>query len=211
MKYVVEISNLKKYINGNCILNDINIQFEKGKIYGIVGRNGSGKSIMFKIMCGFINPSEGQIKVFDKIIDNGEFPNNTGIIIESPGFLPQYSALKNLSIIASIKNKISEKDIKDTLSLVGLNPLDKRPVKKYSLGMKQRLGIAQAIMENPKLLILDEPMNGLDSEGINSIRNILLDYKSKGITIILASHNEDDINILCDEIITLENGSIKRN
>ena len=203
---VVEISNLTKDIKGTKVLNKVNLQLESGKAYGIVGRNGSGKSMLFKAICGLINTTEGSITVFDKVIKNGSFPEDVGMIIENPGFLLQYSAFKNLKILASINNKISDERIKETIALVGLDPEDKKIVKKFSLGMKQRLGIAQALMENPKLLILDEPMNGLDSEGVKQIREILLKLKSNSVTILLASHNSDDIDEICDCVYTMENG-----
>lgn len=203
---VVEICNLTKDINGTKVLNKVNLQLESGKAYGIVGRNGSGKSMLFKAICGLINTTEGSITVFDKVIKNGSFPDDVGMIIENPGFLLQYSAFKNLKILASINNKISDERIKETIALVGLDPEDKKIVKKFSLGMKQRLGIAQALMENPKLLILDEPMNGLDSEGVKQIREILLKLKSNSVTILLASHNSDDIDEICDCVYTMENG-----
>lgn len=208
MENVVEISNLSKEINGIKILKNINVNFSKGSIYGIIGRNGSGKSMLFKAICGLINPTEGEIKVFNELIKDGNFPKNTGVIIENPGFLPQYSSLKNLKILASINNKISEKKIKDTISLVGLDPEDKKAVKKFSLGMKQRLGIAQALMEEPNLLILDEPMNGLDSEGVIEIRKLLLSLKKQGVTILLASHNSEDITELCDFVYKMEDGAL---
>lgn len=203
---VVEISNLTKDIKGTKVLNNVNLQLESGKAYGIVGRNGSGKSMLFKAICGLINTTEGSITVFDKNIKNGSFPDDIGMIIENPGFLLQYSAFKNLKILASINNKISDEKINETIALVGLDPKDKKVVKKFSLGMKQRLGIAQALMEDPKLLILDEPMNGLDSEGVKQIREILLKLKANSVTILLASHNSDDIDEICDSVYTMENG-----
>ncbi|ACT33598.1 ABC transporter ATP-binding protein [Clostridium botulinum] len=203
---VIEIHNLSKIINDITILNDISVNFEKGKIYGIVGTNGSGKSMMFKAICGLINSTKGEIKVFDEVIKDGSFPKSTEIIIESPGFLPQYSGFKNLKILASINNVVSDEDIKNVISLVGLEPNDKRAVKKYSLGMKQRLGIAQALMEKPKLLILDEPMNGLDEDGVKLIRDILLGLKKESVTILLASHNKEDINELCDKVYRMKKG-----
>ncbi|MDK0980791.1 MAG: ABC transporter ATP-binding protein [Clostridium perfringens] len=203
---VVEISNLTKDIKGTKVLNKVNLKFESGKAYGIVGRNGSGKSMLFKAISGLINTTEGSITVFDKVIKNGSFPYDVGMIIENPGFLLQYSAFKNLKILASINNKISDERIKETITLVGLYPEDKKIIKNFSLGMKQRLGIAQALMENPKLLILDEPMNGLDSECVKQIREILLKLKSNNITILLASHNSDDIDEICDCVYTMENG-----
>ncbi|BDC00628.1 TPA: ABC transporter ATP-binding protein [Clostridium perfringens] len=208
---VVEICNLTKDINGTKVLNKVNLQLESGKAYGIVGRNGSGKSMLFKAICGLINTTEGSITVFDKDIKNGSFPDDIGMIIENPGFLPQYSAFKNLKILASINNKISDERIKETIALVGLDPKNKKSVKKFSLGMKQRLGIAQAIMEDPKLLILDEPMNGLDSDGVEQIRKLLLKLKANSVTILLASHNSDDINKICDYVYYIENGVLSKN
>ena len=205
-KKVVEIKNLYKKYKDAIILNKVNLELEEGKIYGIVGRNGSGKSMLFKTICGLINPTEGEVKVFGEDIAGGNFPKNTGVIIEAPGFLPQYSGFNNLKLLASINNVATDEDIKKVIGLVGLNPEDKKPVKKFSLGMKQRLGIAQAIMEKPKLLILDEPMNGLDSSGVEDIRNLIKEYKSTGVTIILSSHNKEDIEILCDEVFNMENG-----
>ena len=208
---VVEISNLTKDIKGTKVLNKVNLQLESGKAYGIVGRNGSGKSMLFKAICGLINTTEGSITVFDKDIKNGSFPDDIGMIIENPGFLLQYSAFKNLKILASIKNKISDEKINETIALVGLDPENKKSVKKFSLGMKQRLGIAQALMEDPKLLILDEPMNGLDSEGVKQIRELLLKLKANSVTILLASHNSDDINKICDYVYHIENGVLSEN
>ena len=207
---VVEISNVTKDIKGTKVLNNVSLSLESGKAYGIVGRNGSGKSMLLKAVCGLINATEGEIKVFDKAIKNGNFPDSTGIIIENPGFLPQYSAFKNLKILASINNTISDEKINETIVLVGLDPNNKKPVRKYSLGMKQRLGIAQALMEEPKLLILDEPMNGLDSEGVKQIRELLLKLISKSVTILLTSHNSEDINEICDYVYNMENGVLSK-
>lgn len=205
---VVEIQQISKDIGGTTILKDINITVERGKAYGIVGRNGSGKSMLFKAICGLVNITTGEIRVFGDIIKDGKFPKDTGIIIEKPGFLPQYSAFNNLKILASIKKQIDDEKIRKTLLLVGLDPLNKKQVKKFSLGMKQRLGIAQALMEDPKLLILDEPMNGLDADGVKQIRSILLELKAKGVAILLASHNEDDINEISDYIYQMNDGKL---
>ncbi|MGN2337710.1 ABC transporter ATP-binding protein [Clostridium cagae] len=205
---VVEVKNLSKKINCVNVLDSISIEFEDGNIYGIVGKNGCGKSMFFKSLCGLVNATQGEIRIFGEIINNDNFPKETGIIIEHPGFLPQYSAFKNLKYLANIKNLITDEDIKNVIDLVGLDSNDNRPVKKYSLGMKQRLGIAQAIMEKPKLLILDEPMNALDDEGVNLTRNIILDLKKKGVTILLTSHNREDIDILCDYIYSMKDGKL---
>ncbi|GAA0076925.1 ATP-binding cassette domain-containing protein [Clostridium sp. CTA-5] len=207
-KVIIKINNLSKKANGTDILKNISVEFKEGNIYGIVGRNGSGKTMLFKSICGLINPTSGEVYVFDKSIKNGVFPDETGIIIENPGFLPQYSAFENLKILASINNKVNDETIKHYISLVTLDPDDKRPVKKFSLGMRQKLGIAQALMENPKLLILDEPMNSLDEDSVELVRKILLDLKNKGVTILLSSHNRDDIDKLCDYIYTIKSGEV---
>ncbi|KLU62473.1 fluoroquinolones export ATP-binding proteinc [Peptococcaceae bacterium CEB3] len=208
-KKVVEISNLTKTIKDTKVLDRVNLSLESGKAYGIVGRNGSGKSMLFKAVCGLINATEGEIRVFDKPIKNGNFPDRIGIIIEHPGFLPQYSGFKNLKILASINNTISDEKINESIALVGLDPNNKKPVRKYSLGMKQRLGIAQALMEDPQLLVLDEPMNGLDSESVKQVRALLLELKSRSVTILLASHNREDINEVCDYVYNMENGALR--
>lgn len=209
-EFAIEINNLNKEINNRTIIKNINVKFEKGKIYGIVGRNGSGKSMFFKSICGLTNRDSGEIKFFKKSLLNGDFPRDTGIIIENPGFLPQYSAFKNLKILASINNNVTDERINECIDLVGLSSSDKRPVRKYSLGMKQKLGIAQALMEYPKILILDEPMNGLDSESVDMVRNLLLGLKKQGVTIVLASHNSEDIDSLCDEVYKIDGGELKK-
>lgn len=205
---VININNLNKKINDNVILDNINLDIERGLIYGIIGSNGSGKSMLFKSICGLIKPTNGEIFVLDKKIHNGELAEDIGVLIEKPGFLPQYSGFDNLKILSSINNKIDDKEIEKFISLVGLSSQDKRPIRKYSLGMKQRLGIAQALMEKPKILILDEPMNGLDEDGVSLIRNILLDLKKDEVTILISSHNKDDIEVLCDKVYKITAGKI---
>jgi len=205
---IIKIKDMSKKIDNTTILSDINLSLYEGNIYGIIGRNGSGKTMLFKTICGLINTTQGEVYVFGKKISKGQLAENTGMIIETPGFLPQYSGFFNLKMLASINNKVTDDKIKETISLVGLNPDDKRPVKKYSLGMRQRLGIAQALMENPKLLILDEPMNSLDSDGVEDVRNILLNLKNKSVTILLASHNKDDIEALCDQVYIMDKGKL---
>lgn len=208
--YVININNLSKTTREKKILDNINLQIESGKIYGIIGRNGSGKTMLFKAICGLIKPTSGELFVFDQAIHKGNLPIDTGMIIENPRFLLQYSGMKNLKMLASINNVIDEEEIKRTIELVGLDPEDKTPVKKYSLGMKQRLGIAQAIMENPKLLILDEPMNSLDEDGVELIRSILLDLKKQSVTILIASHIKEDIETLCDEVYIMSKGKLEK-
>ncbi|GAB6426212.1 TPA: ABC transporter ATP-binding protein [Bacillus cereus] len=209
MNNVVIIKELYKKFDNEYILNNINLELEEGKIYGVVGRNGSGKSILFKTISGLISPNKGQLIVFGESIGKGKFPKNLGLLLDIPGFLPSYSGFKNLKLLASINNKLSDAEIKEYIHLVGLDPNDSKPVKKYSLGMKQRLGIAQAIMEKPKLLILDEPMNGLDEQGIHEIRNLLKKQKNQGVTILLSSHNSEDIQVLCDKVYKMDSGKIQ--
>lgn len=211
MTNAIEINNLSLIIKKNEILKKINISFEKGRIHGLIGRNGSGKTMLMKCICGFIRPTEGEIIVNEKRIRKDcDFPDSVGIIIETPGFIPYYSGYKNLKLLADINNKISKEQIKSAMNQVGLDPDLKRHVKKYSLGMRQRLGLAQAIMENPDLLILDEPMNGLDKDGVADMRKYLLDLKKQGKTILIASHSTEDIEILCDTVCEMDKGILIR-
>ncbi len=204
---IISVSNAVKDFKNHRVIDEVSLEFERGKIYGIVGRNGSGKTVLFKCICGFTPLTSGKIFVNGKVVGKDiNIPKNIGVIIETPGFLPNYSGYKNLRFLASINNKISKDDICNTLSAVGLDPKSKKHVGKYSLGMRQRLGIAQAIMENPDILILDEPMNGLDNDGVKDIRNLLLKIKGEGKTILLASHNREDISVLCDEVYEMDKG-----
>lgn len=207
MSTIIEITNLCKSFKETKVLNDITIKIKKGNIIGIIGRNGSGKTVLFKCICGLVSPTKGTVKISNKILGKDmDIPDNIGAIIETPGFLPNYNGFKNLKFLAMIKNQICNEHIKDTIKLVGLNPDSKKHVGKYSLGMRQRLGIAQAIMENPDILILDEPMNGLDNEGVKDMRKLFLSLKEQGKTILLASHNKEDIEVLCDEVYMMDKG-----
>lgn len=207
---VIQFVNYTKKFNNDVILDNINISFKEGGFYGIVGRNGSGKSVLFKAICGFIKPTVGDVRVNDITIGKDiDFPEGVGALIEKPGFLPNYSGFKNLEFLASINNKIGEKEISDSLKLVGLPVINDKSVKNYSLGMKQRLGIAQAIMEDPDIIILDEPMNGLDKDGVRLIKDKLKELHTKGKTIIISSHIESDIEDLCDKVFKVECGSIE--
>lgn len=205
---IIQINHLSKSISNKVLLNDVNLQINQQGIYGFIGRNGSGKSILFKTICGLIIPTSGSITVFEDQIEKGIFPKDLGILLDTSGFLKNQSGFKNLKILASILNKITDDEIKKTLELVGLDPNDKQAISKYSLGMTQRLGIAQAIMEKPKLLIVDEPMNALDEEGVEDVRNILMKLKKEGVTILLSSHNKEDIEILCDTVYKIEKGEL---
>ncbi|MBP1550000.1 MAG: ATP-binding cassette domain-containing protein [Oscillospiraceae bacterium] len=207
MNNIIEINGVSLTLRKTHILKDINKTFEKGKIHGLIGRNGSGKTMLMKCICGFIKPTEGEITVFGKKIGkDSDFPDSTGIIIETPGFIPYYSGYKNLKLLADLNRKITGEQVKNAMKQVGLTPELKRHVKKYSLGMRQRLGLAQAIMENPDLLILDEPMNGLDKDGVSDMRQYLLRLKEQGKTILIASHSAEDIEILCDTVCEMDKG-----
>ena len=208
---MIKIENYTQKIKKDIILNDINLHLKENKIYGFVGRNGSGKCILFKGICGLLNISNGKIIIKGKEIGKDiDFYDNLGAVLDGAGFLPNLSSFDNLKLLASIRNKISDSDIKSALNKVGLDPNDKKKYKKYSLGMKQKLALAQAIMENPELLILDEPFNGLDSYSVKDIREMLIDYKKEGKTILISSHIKEDIDILCDEVYELDRGNINK-
>lgn len=204
---MIEVKNVSVTIGKNRILQDISVTFEKGKIHGLIGRNGSGKTVLMKCICGFMKPTSGAVFVEGKQIGKDvDFVPDAGVIIETPGFVPFYSGIRNLQILAALNHKIGNEEIREVMRTVGLDPGLKRHVKKYSLGMRQRLGIAQAIMENPKLLILDEPFNGLDKEGVEQMRNYFLKLKEQGVTILLTSHTSEDIRLLCDTVMEMEKG-----
>lgn len=208
MTAILKIENLTKKVKGQTLLDNINLTIEKSGVYGIVGRNGSGKSLLFKSISGLLQPTDGTIHLFGEQIGNGKFPQKFGALLDTPGFLPQYTGLKNLKFLASIQQKIGEDEIRETINLVGLDPDLKTPVRKYSLGMRQRFGIAQAIMEKPKFIILDEPMNGLDEDGVNEVRKMIIKFKNEGLTILIASHNAEDINVLCDKVYKMDKGQL---
>lgn len=204
---MIEVKNVNVTIGKNEILQDISAVFETGKIHGLIGRNGSGKTVLMKCICGFMKPTSGAVFVGGKQIGKEvDFAPHTGVIIETPGFVPFYSGYRNLKILAGLNHKIGKEEIEEAMRTVGLDPKLKRHVKKYSLGMRQRLGIAQAIMEKPKLLILDEPFNGLDKEGVEQMRTYFLELKKQGVTILLSSHTSEDIKLLCDTVTEMEKG-----
>lgn len=211
MAVVIDVSNVSKRFEEATVLRNLNIQFQEGKIYGIVGRNGSGKTVLFKIIAGFLKPSDGQVKVYGKEVGKDkDFSDEIGIIIENSGFLRGYTGYQNLKYLAGIRKIIGKQEIRDSMEKVGLDPDSRKKVGKYSMGMKQRLAVAQAIMEDPQILLLDEPMNGLDNQGVEDVREILLQLKEKGKTIILASHNREDIEVLCDEVYEMNQGRMKK-
>lgn len=209
MENVIEIKNMSKSFKSHKVLNDINISIEKGSVCGFVGLNGSGKTLLMKVIAGFLKPDCGTVLVQGKEVGKEvDFPEDIGVIIETPSFMPYISGYKNLYDLYSIKGIPDKEKIRKTMQLVGLDPDDKKFVYKYSLGMRQRLGIAQAIMEEQSLLILDEPMNGLDKKGVEEMRTLFLRLKEAGRTIVIASHNQADIDYLCDKVYELDNGNI---
>lgn len=203
----VKIEHVTKRFGEDPVLKEVNLTLKVGQVYGVVGNNGSGKTVLMKCICGFLPVTTGTIRVFGKEIGHDvDFPESLGVIIETPGFLTQYTGVKNLEILADMKRMISKADIRLILKKVGLDPDMKKPVGKYSLGMRQRLGIAQAIMEDPRFLILDEPFNGLDKHGVEEMREYFLSLKKKGKTILLTSHNTEDIEYLCDTVVEMDHG-----
>lgn len=207
MENVIEVRDVNKYFGEEHVLKSVSHIFEKGKIHGIVGNNGSGKTVLMKCICGFLKPDSGVIYVNHKQVGKEtDFPEDIGIIIETPGFLPHLSGTQNLKILASLQKKANALTIRAVLEQVGLDPDMKKPVGKYSLGMRQRLGFAQALMEDPSLLILDEPFNGLDKHGVVHIRNVIKGLREEGKTVILASHNQVDIDELCDTVCEMDAG-----
>lgn len=208
---MVKVEGLSKEFRGEMILQDVNITLERGKIYGLVGMNGSGKTVFMKCLCGFLKPTTGKVTVDGKEVGKEiDFPQDLGLMIETPGFIPYMSGKSNLKNLALIRNQIGNYEIEEAMRSVGLDPNLKKHVSKYSLGMRQRLGIAQAIMEKPRLLILDEPFNGLDVQGVKDIRELLMSLQKQGVTILLASHYDEDIRTLCEEVYLVREHRIRK-
>lgn len=208
---IISVEHVSLTIGAAQILRDVSAQFEPGQIHGIVGRNGSGKTMLMKCICGFIRPTSGQIVVDGKQVGQDvDFPPDLGLLIETPGFVPYYSGLKNLELLAAINRRASRERLVACIEQIGLGDAKDKRVSKYSMGMRQRLGIAQAIMEDPRLLILDEPLNGLDEQGVQDIRALLLELKRQGKTILLSSHNGEDIELLCDSVCKMAAGVLTR-
>lgn len=200
-KVGIEVEHVYKSFGKEHVLKNISFKIPSGSIYGVVGNNGSGKTVLMKCICGFMKCDRGRIVVNGRQVGKEvDFPDRLGVIIETPGFIPNLSGYKNLKILAALKGRIGKTEIRETIRRVGLDPDMRKPVAKYSLGMRQRLGIAQAIMENPSVLVLDEPLNGLDRYGVVEIRSLLKELKADGKSILLASHNAQDIEELCDHV-----------
>lgn len=208
----IELCQVSKTIQGQPVLCDINLCFENkscGKIYGIQGVNGSGKTMLMRMICGFILPTQGQVKIDGKVIGKDlSFPPDIGLLLENPIFIDEFTGFKNLSLLCGIRKKVSEQQVMDTLKRVGLDPNDKRVFHKYSLGMKQRLGIACAIVESPNLILLDEPFNALDESGVEQVHSLLDELRQEGKLILLACHDRQQMESLADEIIRMSAGHI---
>ena len=207
MKIIAE--NIVKTIKKKIILDNISLELESGNIYGFVGRNGCGKTMLFRALSGLMHIDSGRITIDGKVLHKDiNVPPSIGLIIENAGLYNEFSGFKNLKLLADIDKKISDREITKAISDVGLDPNDKRPVRKYSLGMKQRLIIAQAIMESPDIIMLDEPTNALDESGVKLIRDIILREKERGALVLIASHNKEDIEILADRVYYMDGGKI---
>lgn len=207
---MIQIQNLTKVYGKQIVLSNVSVKMGAGLIYGLVGVNGSGKTTLMRCICGFTHPTSGTIYVNgDEIGRDVDFPRKTGIIIETPGFLPHYSGLRNLMILAGVSHGADRARAEQVMNMVHLDSSDRKPVGQYSLGMRQRLGIAQAIMENPNILILDEPFNGLDQSGMEEIHTLFEVLKEKGKTILLASHSATDISRACDVVFEIKDGFLK--
>lgn len=208
MESVIRLENVSKKFSSEEVIKKISMEFQKGRIYGIVGKNGSGKTVLFKLIAGYLKPSSGDIFVMGKKIGvDVDFLQSMGLVIETPGFLPQYTAYQNLQYLAGIRKVIGKEEIASAIRMVGLEPDSRKKVGKYSLGMRQRLGIAQAIMEKPELILLDEPMNGLDKKGIADIKQLLRELAAEGKTILMSSHYAEDMQV-CDEVFEMEDGRL---
>ncbi len=205
----INIDNISKSFDKGLVLNNINLYFESGKVYGLKGRNGSGKTMLLRAISGLILPDKGTIKIDDKILgDDLSFPPSVGVLIENPGYIPELSGKENLKNIADIKSVVSDKEINEIMKYFDLEPESKKPVKKYSLGMKQKLGLCMAFMEDPELILLDEPMNALDEKAVNDLKDLILKKEKEGKLIIIASHDLEDLEELTDEIIEMQNGEV---
>ena len=208
MDNIIEVKNVSKNFRETRALDNISLDFERGKIHGIIGRNGSGKTVLMKCICGFMTPTSGEVLVNGEKVRPSKAQENIGLIIETPGFIGGKSGLRNLQYLLRLRGKSDRSTVENAMRAVGLDPENKKPVRKYSLGMRQRLGIAQAIMENPELLILDEPMNGLDNQGVEDMRGLFAELRGRGKTILLASHSNEDIRALCDTVCELDHGRV---
>ncbi len=207
----MEVRDVTKVIKGNVILDHISLELEAGKIYGLQGKNGSGKTMLMKAMCGLIFPTEGSVCVKGEILGKDrDFPESVGALIENPGFISNYTAFRNLKVLADIRRRVGEDEIRSILHEVGMDADSRKKYRQFSLGMKQKLGIAAALMEHPELILLDEPGNALDEESVKNLRGLLFQRREEGALIVIASHDAEELQFLADEIIVIENGKVKK-
>ncbi len=205
----LEVKNITKTISNNVILDDISLEMDRGKVYGLRGKNGSGKTMLMRTICGLILPTKGEIVIDGETLGKEiSFPRSIGALIESPGFIASYSGLKNLEVLAAIQRKVSTEELAEQMREMGLNPEDNKKFRKYSLGMKQKLGIIAAMMESPDLIVLDEPINALDEKSVETVRVLLKRHKERGALIIISCHDREELELLADEVFCLENGRL---
>lgn len=206
---MIDVNGVSLTIGTSRILRDASLTAGPGEIVGLIGRNGSGKTMLLRCIAGLVRPTAGTVTADGIVVGRDrDFLPSSGIIIETPGFISYYSGMRNLMLLAGIRGKAGREEVREAVRLAGLDPDDRRPVRKYSLGMRQRLGIAQAVMEDPRYLLLDEPMNGLDNEGLTDMRELFISLKNKGKTLLIASHSREDIEILCDRVYEMDKGQI---
>ncbi len=206
---MIDVNGVSLTIGTSRILRDVSLTAGPGEIVGLIGRNGSGKTMLLRCIAGLVRPTAGTVTADGIVVGRDrDFLPSSGIIIETPGFISYYSGMRNLMLLAGIRGKAGREEVREAVRLAGLDPDDRRPVRKYSLGMRQRLGIAQAVMEDPEYLLLDEPMNGLDGEGLTDMRELFISLKNKGKTLLIASHSREDIEILCDRVYEMDKGRI---
>ena len=207
----INVINVTKLIKGSIILQNVNANLKSGKIYGLYGPNGSGKTMFMRLIAGLIHPTTGTVCIDQSILGQDmDFPSSIGLLIENPALLPNYTGYNNLKLLANIKEVVSDSEIREAIERVGLDPMDKRKYRKYSLGMKQRIGIAAAIMEHPDIILLDEPTNALDDTGITQIKQLILEERDRGALIIMACHDIKIMEELCDEILCVNAGTLSK-
>lgn len=205
---IVELADVSKEMKGARVLDGINARFESGRVYGLRGKNGAGKTMLMRLMAGLVSPTSGRVVVDGKVLRKGEFPRDLGLMIENPSFIPQYSGFKNLWYLALIKGVVSADEVRAAIARVGLDPQDDRPFRKYSLGMKQRLGIACAVMERPAIVLLDEPTNALDPAGVETVGRIISEERGRGALVVVSCHDEAELESCSDEILVMAEGKI---